>query len=674
MAVLPMKRISICAMKKNRKQLLEFLQQRGVIEISDGTSDDEVFKRTDMSSASAVFQKNIAAASQSLEILDSYIPEKKSMLSALEGRKDLNTKDFDAFTNERDKILAITHRLIALQKQITESNASIPKLSAQLEALAPWLSLDVPLDFKGTKKTTAFIGTLSEDLTEEQLYSKITELAPSVEFIHADVISHSKEQTCIFVVSSRSDSAAVEEALRTLGFARPSHLSSLTPTNRKSEIEEEIKTLQQETNKAIEEIKSYDDKRSLIEFIIDYYTMRSDKYDVISRLTQSKNVFLLTGYIPECEADSLEKTLTDSFDLALEFSDPSEDEDTPVVLKNNPFSEPVEGVLKAYSYPAKGEIDPTFLMSLFYYFLFGLMLSDAAYGLIMVLGCGFCLAKFKNMEIGTRKTLSMFFFCGISTTFWGILFGSWFGDVVKVVSTTFFGHPITLGPLWFEPVSNPMRMLVFSMLIGIIHIYVGLAANLYQCLHTKRYKDALYDVIFWYVLVTSLIVMLLSTQQFVNIAQLSFILPASVGNIAGIVAFIAALGIILTAGRESRSWFKRILKGLYGLYNVTGYLSDVLSYSRLLALGLATGVIATVINQMGSMGGRSISGVVLFIIVFILGHSINIGINLLGAYVHTNRLQFVEFFGKFYQGGGREFNPFTANTKYYKIKEETNHG
>jgi V/A-type H+-transporting ATPase subunit I len=202
-------------------------------------------------------------------------------------------------------------------------------------------------------------------------------------------------------------------------------------------------------------------------------------------------------------------------------------------------------------------------------------------------------------------------------------------------------------------------------------LFTGLGAKFYQNLRAKQYKDILYDVIFWYVLVGGLVVVLLSSEKFTGIVNLTFVLPSAAGSIAGILAAAAAVGIILTAGRESRNWFKRILKGIYGLYNVTGYMSDILSYSRLLALGLATGVIATVINQMGAMGGSGIFGAILFVLVFLAGHSINIGINLLGSYVHTNRLSFVEFFGKFYGGGGSEFAPFAAHTKYFKIKEET---
>ena len=152
--------------------------------------------------------------------------------------------------------------------------------------------------------------------------------------------------------------------------------------------------------------------------------------------------------------------------------------------------------------------------------------------------------------------------------------------------------------------------------------------------------------------------------------QLGFTLPAAVGNVALVLAAIGAVGIILTSGRESKSPVKRLLKGLYGLYGVSSYLSDILSYSRLLALGLATGVIAQVFNKMGSMAGGGVAGAIVFILVFLVGHSLNIGINLLGAYVHTNRLQFVEFFGKFYEGGGEKFRPFSAKTKYFKISED----
>jgi V/A-type H+-transporting ATPase subunit I len=143
-----------------------------------------------------------------------------------------------------------------------------------------------------------------------------------------------------------------------------------------------------------------------------------------------------------------------------------------------------------------------------------------------------------------------------------------------------------------------------------------------------------------------------------------------VGTVAAVLAVIGAVGIVLTGGRSSRSWVKRILKGAYSAYGISSYLSDILSYARLLALGLATGVIATVFNKMGTMLGGGVVGSIIFLVVFLVGHVLNLAINVLGAYVHTNRLTFVEFFGKFYDGGGRKFQPFAVHTKYYKFKEE----
>ena len=217
-------------------------------------------------------------------------------------------------------------------------------------------------------------------------------------------------------------------------------------------------------------------------------------------------------------------------------------------------------------------------------------------------------------------------------------------------------------------------MLLFSFAVGIVHLFTGLGIKLYMLLKAKQFKDALYDVVFWYMLVGGLIVLALSTQQFADIMSIPFVLPSMAGTVCAVIAGIGAVGIILTGGRESRNWFKRILKGLYSLYNVSGYLSDILSYSRLLALGLATGVIASVVNQMGSMGGNSVFGVILFVLVFLAGQAINFGIEVLGAYVHTNRLQYVEFFGKFYEGGRRKFEPFTVHTKYFKFKEDVSNG
>lgn len=670
MAIVPMKKVLICGLKKDRKGTLELLQRQGVLEISNVLEEDETFRKMDVTSSKTVFERNAVIAEQALVVLEKYAPEEKGMLSAFAGREVLSVDEYEGNAVNHDEAMKKACRIQEYAKQIGESSAQIPKLEQQLEALTPWKTFDLPLDFKGTKKSAAFIGSIQEEISLEQITEQLGSLTDQAETVDVTIVSASKQQTCLFIVCSITEADSVEDALKKMNFVKPP-LTSMVPAKRAAKLEEELKAVNDQIEAAQGKIAAMGADREDIRFVADYYTMRSEKYSVLSGLVQSRNVFFITGYVPVDKAQSLEKLLTDRYDTAVEFSEPEAKEDVPVLLHNNKFVEPVEGVIESYSLPGKGEMDPSPVVAVFYYVLFGLMLSDAAYGLIMVGGCAYCLLKLKNMEPGFKKTMKMFMFCGVSTAFWGFMFGSFFGDAVNVIATTFFNRPdIRLAPIWFEPVSLPMKMLVFAFVLGIIHLFTGLGVKLYSCIKSGQVLDGIYDVIFWYMLVGGGIVYLLTMSMFTEMLGLSFTLPASAGSVASVAAVIGLAGIVLTGGRESKNWFKRLLKGLYGAYGVTSYLSDILSYSRLLALGLATSVISTVFNKMGSMVGNSIPGIIVFILVFIIGHSLNLAINALGAYVHTNRLQFVEFFGKFYEGGGRKFEPFAIHTKYYKVKED----
>ncbi|MFU0828209.1 MAG: V-type ATP synthase subunit I [Lachnoclostridium sp.] len=669
MAVLQMQRICIGALKEERKQILELIQRFGVIEISDVDYEDSVFHKSDVAGTINLLTKNMNDAKEALEILEHYAPEKKTLLAILNGRKEITDKQYDEFSEKRNEVLNTVNRIITLAKIIAEKKAEILKLKAQAEVITPWMGLDVPLNFTGTKYTSSFIGTLPQECTYDFIYEKLADQFP----VNVEIISSSKEQTCIFVLCLKDKADKVSEILRGMGFSYPSIPIDKAGKEYIDYLNKQIKTSEQTIQQSEEEIKSYGTKREEIRFLLDYETMRSEKYEAIGHLIQSNNAFVLKGFIPKTEAPKLVDTLNRKFDVAIELTDPKEDEDVPVLLRNNGFSSPLESTVEAFSPPGKEDIDPTFVMSLFYYLLFGLMLSDAGYGIIMTAGCAFGLIKFKKtLEESMRRALKMFLFCGISTVFWGVMFGSYFGDLIDVISEAFFGHKVSIPPLWFVPVNEPMRMLVFSLLLGVIHIFAGLGIKFYICVRKKDYKSLLYDVVFWYVLLITLIIILLSTQMIIDIFGVDLGISSVAVKVCGVLAVIAAIGITLTNGRESRNPFKRFLKGLYALYGISGYLSDVLSYSRLLALGLATGVICNVINKMAGMtASAGVIGIVPFIVIVVLGHALNLGINALGAYVHTNRLQYVEFFGKFYEGGGRKFMPFCVKTKYYKFKEET---
>ena len=664
----PMSRIYIYGSKKDRKAVLEYLQRQQILDIIEPDAENEEvgFSNINTSESQSEFLHNSQLGEKALDILNDSAPEKKGMLASLNGREALSAQEYYSYVDNIPKTLEIVNKITELSAKKAQLQGDIIRCRTVIEELKPWVLLDSPIEGEKTQSAISLTGVFGGALTAEDILSRYyaNEDAPS---LHLEVINSLPQQTYVFAVCKSDKIGKCEAILREIGFSRPKTSYHGIPSEEIESQEKLIEKLDEEIADTEKEIISYADSRDDIKFMTDYYAMRAEKYNVLSKLSQRNHVFVISGYVPKNLANDLSASLEHNYSVAVEVLDA--EDDAPILLKNAYVTEPVETVVKTFAMPRKGEIDPTSIMAFFYYVFFGLMLSDAAYGLIMVIGCGLALAKFKNMELGMKKSLRMFMYCGISTTFWGVMFGSYFGDAVAVVSSTFFGHEVTIPPVWFEPVNDPMRMLMFSFLLGIIHLFTGLGVKLYQCIKAKDYMSALTDCIFWYMLVGGGIVYLFHVDMFLSMAGLSTKLPTVWANVTAILAAAGALGIILLTAR-SGGVGKRLAKGAYALYGVTSWLSDILSYSRLLALGLATGVIATVFNKMGSMFGGGIIGAIIFILVFAVGHTLNIGVNLLGAYVHTNRLQFVEFFGKFYEGGGREFKPFAANTKYYKFKEE----
>ena len=672
MAMLKMQRVTVWSLMKNCKDILEALQRRGVVQIENVDINDDVFFKEDTSAIRSQYLSSARTAQEAAEILGRYAERKKGFLSAFSGRKQLSAAQYSELADETQDILRVAYDIIAFQKNIDMNEAEKVKYQAQLDTIRPWLSLDVPMTFSGTAKTKAFIGKFPESKTSGDILNALAELAPEVEGVDVEIIHSDENQTCVFIICSKDEADAAQDALRRIGFEYPSYRSPAVPKQREKEINRHLSNRDGRILEAQQNIKACEKYYDKLEFLEDYFMMKAERYAAFDDISATNNTFVLSGYIPAEDAPGLKEYLEANFDAEVELED-SDTDDTPVKLRNNKFAEPTESVLASYSYPDRHEADPTSVMAIFYYIFFGMMFSDAGYGLVMAIACAWALRKFKTMEPGLRRSVKMFFWCGVSTTFWGLMFGSFFGDAVSVICATFFNTPAPpipglVEPIWFNPVTNPMQMLMFSFLLGIIHLFAGLAIMAYNDIRHKQYAAVLYDVVSWYLLVGGAILALLSMDMMGNIA--GFTLPPIFATIGGIMAAAGAVIILLFSGRESSNPVKRLLKGVYGLYGATGYLSDILSYSRLLALGLATGVIAQVFNQIGSMMGGGILGIIVFPIIFIIGHGLNIGINALGAYVHTNRLQFVEFFGKFYTGGGREFKPFKINTKHYTVKEE----
>lgn len=669
MAVLQMRKINICAMKKNRKKILEFLQKKGCLEIQETDNEDSVFMKMNTATQISIFERNAALAENGLAVLDRYCPENKSMFAGLEGKEQIASEEFQNSIDHQQEIMNLINKILQAQKSMEEKESAIVRCREEIQSLSPWSSLDVPMNYPGTKKTGFFIGSISGTYTQEALTAKIEQLEEMPDSVYAQVITADKFQTYVTVVFLRTQQDQVERALRNFSFNRAPLITSHTPEISVKKRENAIASIQKEIEALRQELEEYSKGRMEIKEVADYYIVRAEKYRVVGSILQSKHTFFITGFIPEREIENLRKNLESRFTVVIDVEEPKENENVPVLLSNNKTAGAVEGVVTSFGYPTKHEIDPTAITAFFYYFFFGIMLSDAAYGLLMFLGCLWALKKYPNMSEGMQKSLRMFKNCGLSTLVWGILFGGYFGDAITVIGHTFFGVDIVVPAVWFAPIDKPMEMLIYCMIFGIVHLFVGLGIKGYMMLRQKDMASFVCDVLFWYVFLIGLILMLIPTSIFGSLLGTIIVFPQWANLLAKIMTIGGMAGILLTGGRRAKNLFKRLLLGAYSLYDTTSWLSDLLSYSRLLALGLATGVIAQVINTMAAMGGKSVVGVIMFIIVFIIGHVFNMAINLLGAYVHTNRLQYVEFFGKFFEGGSREFQPFKENTKYVNVKE-----
>ncbi|MEA5064920.1 MAG: V-type ATP synthase subunit I, partial [Eubacteriales bacterium] len=321
----------------------------------------------------------------------------------------------------------------------------------------------------------------------------------------------------------------------------------------------------------------------------------------------------------------------------LTLEDPAEGEQPPTFLVNKSYVRPFESIVKMFSMPDPNGFDPTFIMMPFWVCFFGMMVSDAAYGIILGVAASYIYVKLRGRGIGQMAFILAL--GGLSTVFWGAMYGGWF---------SIEGIPALL----LVPMEDPIGMLALCMGLGALHLFTGLGVAAYMNIRRGKPLDALLDQGSWMMLLIGLALLAVSK------------------SLGMVLSIAGAAGIVLFARRDKPNFFKRILGGLGALYGVSGYLSDLLSYARLFGMGLATGVIGMVFNTLAGMMWGSPAGSAAAILILVVGHTFNLFINALGAYVHSCRLQFIEFFGKFYEMGGRDFSPLAVNGRYVDIRGE----
>lgn len=392
----------------------------------------------------------------------------------------------------------------------------------------------------------------------------------------------------------------------------------------------------------------------------DILSIEQEKEEAKKLLKKSKEIIAIKGWIQDKDILKLQKKLKEHFKAyEIKFSKPEKGEPVPIALTNHSLIKPFEIIAELYSLPDYHEIDPTPILSVFYFIFFGLCLSDVGYGASMALLSYFAIKKLK-LGKGAIKFFKLLYYCGISGILGGILVGSWFGDILNYL-------PPQLGNIreflvqrlaLFQPTDNPLPLLILSLALGVTQVFTGIILKFIDNIRNDKLYDGLMDQVSWLLFLTGIILFMTKGMM-----------PLFMGNISLMITVIGALSIILTQGRAKNNILLRLGSGILALYDVTGYLSDVLSYSRLFALGLATGIIAQMFNMLATMVNIPYIGFLLAIIVLIVGHTFNLLISGLSAFIHDARLQYVEFFTKFYQAGGIPFRPFSLKTKYIHVED-----
>lgn len=654
-----MKSVQIIALRQDRKRLLEHLQDSELMQIEKTETCKKGYGKIDMTSQIQIFERNVNLSENALKILDRYSPEKKSILSAFSGRREIDPDEIGVIASHAGEVIDVCNRICELNKKIADNEAERIRIKTALAQLEPWKNLDIPINTQDTKTTAVFIGTIQKEYNEVSLSKALAGIAPKLDF-DIEIEFAGEGLTCLVLFAPVAQRELAESTLRDIGFAKPITSGNLTPLAETKRLTEQKQKLSESSENAKKEIISFADRRKKIKDTQDYFRIRADKYAVIGELWHSRNVFVITGYIPEEDCQKLERLCERVSSCYIEFGE-ADEEKAPVKLKNNRFAAPAQSIVNMYSPPSHYDIDPTPLLAFFFYFFFGMMFSDAGYGLLMVIGTTLAIKIFKP-DTQMKNSLKLFQYCGVSTFIWGLIFASFFGDAPATLYNYFTGGNITMKEIFPWPTIDPQKdalmLMIISIAFGLVHILVGMGCKFYVCLKHKDYGGAFFDTGLWMLMLAGFAVLAVGMA----VGQTLIYIGAG-------IAIACAVGLVLTQGRHKKG-FGKVIGGLASLYDITGYISDLLSYSRLLALGLTTGVMAQVFNMLSTMFGKSWFGIILLIIVFVIGHAINIGLNALGSYVHTMRLQYVEMFGKFYEGGGKEFKPFKLNSKYIKIKED----
>ena len=635
-----MKHLRLLGMESEREALLKAMQDMECVEISSIDGSEEALKSgfakpDDKALMSA--QEASRAYRTALASLDRFAPEKKGMFRKRQGVS--RAAFFSAESEENARTAAET--INKDTRRLGEIESERTKNEALRATLAPWLTVDAPLS--GADGALAvFFGTAGLNVTDDALKALADSLDGLLTWQQA---SSDRSLRYLLVMCHESVKERALSALRDLGFSTVS-FRGMTGTAKENDkaLAENLAALEKERQEIEQRIAGLGGKREALLEASDRAAIALRREEAKSRLVGTDKVFLLEGWLPADRCAEIEKTLK-PFTCAIETREPTEDEypQVPVQLKNNKLTRPLNMVTEMYSLPAYGTLDPNPLMAPFFILFYGIMMADMGYGLLMMIASVIISKKYRPKGM-SGELFSLLGLCGISTFIMGALTGGFFGDfLTQLVAIVSPGTVFAL-PKLFDPLDDLTMILIGSMALGMVQIVTGMAISLIEKCKRKKFLDAFFEEITWWIV-------------FIGIALLALGKGAA-------VLYVGCALVLLGPIVQGKGWGK--LTGVFGsLYNhVTGYFGDILSYTRLMALMLAGSVIAQVFNMLAAMPGN----VIAFIIISMLGNAMNFGLNLLGCYVHDLRLQCLEFFNKFYVDGGKPFRPMTLDTEYVDLQ------
>ncbi|MBQ9416250.1 MAG: V-type ATP synthase subunit I [Clostridia bacterium] len=647
MAILEMRKLTVFAIRSQVNDMVKRMMRFRCVQINQ-TSPDE-FKS--LQARLFLCEEERLRLEKEIEKINTVLPVlrkksgKKRKLFA--GRKPM---DFDKFLQSPDceKARSSVEEASSIIKRQAEISAENAKNESTVKSLGPWEKFDLPLSLPESRDVVSFLGSIPVQSSSFE----VMESAMAEAGVYLEKINEGDNHYYVFVMAHRSCTEAMNALLSQYGFVRMqfSEEEELV-VDRVRKLGLENDSLRSEAESLEKRFVELAENVDLIEYLYD-----SDETLRLALVQQYKMLStpyccIMTGWVPKKEENSISRLL-DQYECAYEFEDPEPDEVPPVMLSNNPFSRNFETVIGMYDYPHYGSFDPTAIMSIFYFLIFGLMFADVGYGLILILA-GFLGPRLLKPREGTKRFLNMFGYCGISCVVMGILFGGWFGNLPYSVMENLFRveKPAGVIPFFngvvFNPTENILGFMLVSLGMGLIHMCAGMAIKFRNIWKSGHPFAAIFDVGSWWVIFAGLILLFV-------------VKPMAVG---GIVAGVGAAMLIFSQGRNAKGIVMKFLKGVMSLYGIVSYMSDLLSYSRILALGLVAGVIGQVINLI-TMMGKSVVGFIVMLLVLVIGHLLNLAINVLGTFVHTSRLQYIEFFNKFYEDGGVKFEPAVPSEKF----------